>query len=46
MQILEMTAPKSRITEAEATVVQKMNEAIWQERAVIVPALNFLCVSF
>jgi len=33
---------KSRITYAEATVVQKMNIAMRQERAVIVPALNFL----
>lgn len=37
-----MTKPKSRITKVEATVVQKMNKAVWQERAVFVPALNFL----
>jgi hypothetical protein len=36
------TAPKSRITNAEATVVQPMHIAVRQERAVFVPALTFL----
>jgi hypothetical protein len=35
-------APKSRITEAEATVVQLVHIAVRQERPVFVPALTFL----
>jgi hypothetical protein len=33
---------KSRITNVEDTVVQLMHIAVWQERAVFVPALTFL----
>ncbi len=35
-------APKSRITDAEATKVQPMHIAVRQERSVFVPALTFL----
>jgi hypothetical protein len=38
----ELFGVKSRITNAEATVVQKMSRAIGQEGVVILPALTFL----
>ncbi len=40
--MIEMPAPKNRITNAEATVAQKTGTAARQERAVFVPALTFL----
>ncbi len=42
MKFIKQFASKSRITNAEATVVQLMHIAVRQERAVIVPALTFL----